>query len=196
MESAMKSTLSVQHQLCRLIGVTLGIACLAGAAHAGGGTEQYNWLQKLEGDWVLSSNQIGEAAKHPVIAPLVGAGKVALSYRMVGSKTTLQENIFPGTPREMATMYHCFDKECTEVVADHYCSLKNQPVLRATPQPAAGKLVFTCDPSAAVCSSPDPHLHVMTIEAPSGASGQIRTTLSIHRDGKPAEDLVFLFERK
>ena len=93
-------------------------------------------------------------------------------------------------------MYHCLDKECTEVVADHYCSLKNHPVLRATPQSAAGKLVFTCDPSATVCSSPDPHLHVMTIEAASGSSAQLKTTFSIRRDGKPAEDLVFLFDKK
>ena len=161
----------------RFLFVALGLIGLAGAARADG-PRQYGWLQQLEGDWVLASAQEGEAARHPVIAPLVGSGKVALSYRLVGSKTTLQENIFPGTPREMATMYHCLDKACTQVLADHYCSLKNQPVLRAEPLVEPGKLVFTCDPAVAVCASPDPHLHILTIEAPRGSGGQLKTTFS------------------
>ena len=176
--------------------LALGAACLAGTALAGNPSEQYGWLQQLEGDWVLAPTQEGEAAKHPVIAPLVGAGKVALSYHLVGSKTTLQENIFPGTPREMSTMYHCIDKACSRLMADHFCSLKNQPVLRAEPVTESGKLVFSCDPAVAVCASPDPHLHVLTIEAPQGNAGPLKTTFSIRRDGKPAEDLVFLFDRK
>lgn len=171
------------------------LACLVTVARAEP-PEQYAWMQQFEGDWVLSADQEGEAARHAVIAPLVGSGKAALSYRLVGSKTTLQENIFPGTPREMATMYHCVDKACTQVVADHYCSLKNQPVLRAQPQAAAGKLVFTCDPAVATCNSADAHLHVLTIEAPKAPGGPLKTIFSVHRDGKLAEDLVFRFERK
>ncbi len=153
-------------------------------------------MQPLEGDWVLSASQEGEAAKHAVIAPLVGSGKVALSYRLVGSKTTLQENIFPGTPREMATMYHCADKACSQVVADHYCALKNQPVLRADPQPAKGKLVFHCDPTVPVCNSPDLHLQVLTIELRGANSGQLRINFALEKEGKPAASPVFLFERK
>jgi hypothetical protein len=170
----------------------LSVTCADGP----GAAHQYGWLQQLEGDWVLAPAQEGEAAKHPVIAPLVGSGRVALSYRLVGSKTTLQENIFPGTPREMATMYHCIDKDCSQVVADHYCSLKNQPVLRAEPGPEAGRLVFRCDPSVPVCSSPDAHLDTLTIELPRGGEGPLRTTFALQKDGKPGESLLFLFERK
>ncbi len=160
------------------------------------GAASYAQLQHLEGDWVLTAEQEGEAARHPVIAPLVGSGKVALSYRLVGSKTTLQENIFPGTPREMATMYHCLDAACTEVIADHYCSLKNQPVLRAEPRVEEGKLVFRCDPALAVCNSPAAHLDVLTIELPRSPAEPLKTTFALRKDGKPGEVLVFRFDRK
>ncbi len=179
--------------MIRIIGTAiLGLVMFIPAANA---EEQFEWMKQLEGDWVLSASQEGEAAKHAVIAPLVGSGKVALSYRLVGSKTTLQENIWPGTPREMATMYHCADKACSQVVADHYCALKNQPVLWADPQPAKGKLVFHCDPTVPVCNSPDMHLHVLTIELRGANSGQLRTTFALEKEGKPAGSTVFLFER-
>jgi hypothetical protein len=172
--------------------------CAAGVWAAGtdDAHRQYTRLQELEGDWVLAATQEGEASKHPVIAPLVGSGKVALSYRLVGAKTTLQENIFPGTPREMATMYHCVDSACTQVVANHYCTLKNQPVLRAEPRMAVGQLVFRCDPGVAVRASPDAHLHVLTIELPPYGSNRLKTKFQIQKEGRPAEELVFLFDRK
>jgi hypothetical protein len=169
----------------------------AGSAQNGGDARyQFTRLQQLEGDWVLAATQEGEASKHPVIAPLVGSGKVALSYRLVGARTTVQENIFPGTPREMATMYHCVDSACTQVVANHYCTLKNQPVLRADPRMDVGRLVFRCDPGVAVCASPDAHLHVLTIEMPEDGSNRLKTKFQIQKEGKPAEELVFLFDRK
>lgn len=168
----------------------------AGAAEPPEAGAQFVWLQSLEGDWVLAAEQQGEASRHPVIAPLVGSGKVALSYRLVGSKTTLQENIFPGTPREMATMYHCADKRCSEVVADHYCSLKNQPVLRAEAAPEAGMLRFRCDPSVAVCASADAHLHALTIERIDGQPDRLKTTFALQKNGQPGETLVFQFERR
>lgn len=166
------------------------------AEGTGDAHQQYTRLQELEGDCVLAATQEGEASKHPVIAPLVGSGKVALSYRLVGAKTTLQENIFPGTPREMATMYHCVDSACTQVVANHYCTLKNQPVLRAEPRMDVGRLVFRCEPTVAICASPDAHLHVLTIEMPEGGSNRLKTKFQIQKEGRPAEELVFLFDRK
>jgi hypothetical protein len=96
----------------------------------------------------------------------------------------------------MSTMYHCADRACTQVIADHYCSLKNQPVLRAEPQPEAGKLVFRCDPAVAVCNAPDAHLDVLTIELPDGDAGQLKTSFALKKDGKPGEVLVFRFDRK
>lgn len=172
------------------------LALAAPALAEEAGQSLFGRMQQLEGDWVLAPGQESEAAKHPVIAPLVGSGKVALSYRLVGSKTTLQENIFPGTPREMATMYHCTDRACSQVIADHYCSLKNQPVLRADPQLETGKMVFRCDPSVAVCNGPENHLDVLTIEFPESDGSQLKTSFALKKDGKPGEILVFRFDRK
>lgn len=168
---------------------------IASAADALEGAASFDWLQRLAGEWVLAATQEGEAAKHQVIAPLVGTQQVALSYRLVGAKTTLQENIFPGTPREMATMYHCEDKQCSHIKAGHYCTLKTQPVLRAAARISDNKLILRCDLASSVCESGDPHLHVLTLEM-SEDGKRLKETFSVYRAGKPAEDLIFRFERK
>lgn len=118
-----------------------------------------------------------------------------MSYCLVGAKTTLQENIFPGTPREMATMYHCEDKACGQIRAGHYCTLKNQLVLKAAARITDDRLELRCDPSSAVCASDDAHLHVLKLEM-SQERSRLTETFSLYRNGKPAEDLVFRFERK
>ncbi len=157
--------------------------------------DTYEWLKQLTGDWALSASQEGDAVKHPVIAPLVGSDKVAISYRLVGAQTTLQENIFPGTPREMATMYHCADKTCEQVRATHYCLLKSQPTLLAEPKVVNNKLVLNCDRQADICNSNDAHLHIITLEL-SGNNRHLKETFSLYRDGKHLEDLIFHFDRK
>jgi hypothetical protein len=171
------------------------LAGIAAADNDQHGAGRYAWLKQLAGDWVLSAAQEGDAVKHPVIAPLVGSDKIAVSYRLVGAETTLQENIFPGTPREMATMYHCADKACDQVRATHYCVLKNQPALLAQPQVLNDKLVLNCDMQADICNSNDVHLHVITLEL-SDNNRHLKETFSLYRDGKHVEDLIFHFDRK
>lgn len=168
---------------------------LAGADDVLQGPASFTWLQRLAGDWTLSAKQEGEASRHEVLAPLVGTQQVALSYRLVGARTTLQENIFPGTPREMSTMYHCEDKSCAQLKAAHFCTLKTQPVLRAEAAISDNKLVLRCDPSVPVCGSEEAHLHVLSLEM-SEDGNQLKETLSIYRNGKQAEDLIFRFERR
>jgi len=171
----------------------LSSVCTAGMEKP---SAQFAWLQSLEGDWTLTPDQEGEAARHPVIAPLVGAGRVALRYRLVGSKTTVQENIFPDTPREMATMYHCADADCTRLIADHYCSLRNQPILQAADSDVENTIRFECDPTVAICSASAAHLQTLTIERIPDDPDHLTTRFAVHKDGKLADTLVFRFERK
>lgn len=181
------------------LGLIAMVLCAFPGVSSGGVADpatQFQWLQSLEGDWTLTAEQEGEAAKHPVIAPLVGAGRVALRYRLVGSKTTVQENIFPDTPREMATMYHCSDADCTQLIADHYCSLKNQPILQAAISNAENALRFECDPRVAICNASVAHLQTLTIERIPGDPDHLKTRFAVHKDGKLADTLVFRFERK
>jgi hypothetical protein len=81
-------------------------------------------------------------------------------------------------------------------VVDHYCTLKNQAVLRAKPPADAGLLVFSFDPASAVCGSPDAPLYVLAIELPPYGSDRLKTKLQMQNEKRPAEELVFLFDRK
>ena len=90
----------------------------------------YKTLTKLHGDWALSpaDQQEGGATKKGPAAKLVNTDGTAMSFRVIGKGSAVQENLLPGTGKEMATMYHCNDfQECTQVQAKHEWSKQNQP---------------------------------------------------------------------
>lgn len=64
------------------VAAALMFFCAAGkwAKGSGDAHQQFTRLQELERDRELAATQNGEAPRHPAIAPLVGSGKVALSY--------------------------------------------------------------------------------------------------------------------
>jgi hypothetical protein len=59
-----------------------------------------------------------------------------------------------------------------------------------------GRLVFKCDPALAICNTPDAYLDVLSIELPPYGGSRLKTKFQIQKEGKPAESLVFLFDRK
>ncbi|HEX6158953.1 MAG TPA: hypothetical protein VF111_02230 [Thermoanaerobaculia bacterium] len=50
-----------------------------------------------------------------------------VDYRVTGAGTTVMETMFAGSPHEMITMYTL---DGDSVVATHYCSMGNQPVMK------------------------------------------------------------------
>ena len=92
----------------------------------------YKTLTLLEGDWMLSpaDEQEGGATKKGPAAKLIGTENTAISFKVIGKGSTIQENLLPGSGKEMATMYHCNDfKDCSKLQATHYCAKQNQPEL-------------------------------------------------------------------
>ena len=70
-------------------------------------------LKKLVGDWV-QANPKTEAEK----------SVVALRYRLIAADSVVVETDFPGTDKEMVTMYH---RDGDQLVLTHYCMCGNQP---------------------------------------------------------------------
>ena len=69
-------------------------------------------LQSLAGDWVGAD------------------GKVHVTYVLVSGGTAVMETLKPPAPEpEMVTMYH---RDGNGLVATHYCSMGNQPRMRAS----------------------------------------------------------------
>jgi hypothetical protein len=158
---------------------------------------QFDWLKQLNGDWVLApaDRQEGKATQHKLVAPLIGTESVAISYKVIGKGSTVQENLLPGTGKEMATMYHCNDVSCSQVEAKHYCVKQNQPELIAEPSSNPGTLVLNCDMSTDLCQSKQNHIHQITQEL-SADGNHLKVTYTSYAEGKYLKDSVYHFDRK
>ena len=86
-------------------------------------------MTTLQGEWILSpaGQQEGKATQHKLVTPLIGKDTTAISFKLIGKGSTVQENLLPATKKEMVTMYHCHDMECSQLKATHYCVKQNQP---------------------------------------------------------------------
>jgi hypothetical protein len=159
----------------------------------------YQTLATLDGDWMLSplDEQEGGATKKGPAAKLVGTDSAAISFKVIGKGSTIQENLLPGTGKEMATMYHCNNfKDCSQVQAKHYCAKQNQPELTLDAASSTGNIiVMTCDMNTSPCNSGEGHVHMIKHEL-SQDNNHLRTTYSIYKNGKPEKDSIYHFDRK
>jgi len=177
--------------------LTTMLALLPGLALAGSAQDGYNLMTRLSGDWALADAalQEGKATRDKLVAPLVGTDKTAMSFRVIGKGSTVQENLLPGTGKEMATMYHC-DKfaKCKEVRASHFCAKRNQPqfVLVSANETS---IAFRCDGKNDVCRSDEGHVHQIRHElSPDGKN--LKTIYTIYEKGKRKSDSIYHFVKK
>ena len=162
-------------------------------------SESYETLVSLQGDWKLdtANNQEGGATKKGPAAKLIGTDKTAMSFKVIGKGSTVQENLLPGTGKEMATMYHCNDfDDCSIVQAKHYCAKQNQPELKLDAANSLTKSVkMSCDMTTELCNSSEGHVHNITHEL-SENNNQLKTTYTIFNNGKFQKDSIYHFVRK
>jgi len=180
--------------------VILGLALVAGSVWAATTSlNHYKTLTLLEGDWMLSpaAEQEGGSTKKGPAAKLLGTDNTAISFKVIGKGSAIQENLLPGTGKEMATMYHCNDfKDCSNLQATHYCAKQNQPELMLDTENSTGNvIVMTCDMNTSLCNSVEGHVHIIRHEL-SQDSNHLRTTYSIYKDGKPEKASIYHFNRK
>jgi hypothetical protein len=159
-------------------------------------TQVYDWLRKLEGEWRLSAAdaQEGGTKTHPSVVHLLGTDAVAMEFKLVGRGSTVQEDLLPGTERQMVTMYHCRDSSCSAVKATHYCAKQNQPEFLASMESSSRELRFDCDMSTDLCQSWDGHIHRITHQL-SEDGMHLRAVYSNFLNGEHTSDTVFHFDR-
>jgi hypothetical protein len=109
-------------------------------------SERFEALKKLAGDWVEVKD--GKPTD-----------KVLTSFRVTSGGTAIQETMFPGTDKEMITMYHL---DGADLILTHYCVLGNQPRLRAEPGKEVNKIVFKFVGSTNLKSPDEHHMHQAT----------------------------------
>ena len=100
-------------------------------------------LQSLAGDWEGSAVHDGKAIP------------ATTSFRVVADGSAVLDDLAPGTPHEMVTMFHMDGRD---LLATHYCSHHNQPRLRALPSTNPNVLEFVFKDATNLASPTDPHM--------------------------------------
>ena len=155
-----------------LLGV-LAVSALAWGApshqSAGAGPAALDRFKALAGDWV--SVEDGEMVKK---------GDLVARYSLTGAGSAVVEELFPGSPHSMTTVYHADGKD---LVLTHYCMEGNQPRMRAK-APSGDRLQFAFDGGSNIDPRKDRHMHEATFEF--FGADEIRTTWIEFDQGKPA----------
>jgi hypothetical protein len=195
----------MRHLNCRIVGKALGAAwlCLLGfaglaAAEPPAEPQQvFEWMKKLEGQWTLSAaaTQEGGTKTHPSVVNILGTDQVAMEFKLIGRGSTVQEDLLPGTARQMVTMYHCKDSSCSAVKATHYCAKQNQPEFLASMESSPSELSFDCDMTTDLCQSWDGHIHKITHQL-SEDGKHLRAVYATFLNGEHTSDTIFHFDRK
>jgi hypothetical protein len=180
--------------------VLLTLACIAGSAAAESEPDPrqvFDWIKKLEGEWVLSAAEVQEGGTktHPSVVNTLGTDQVAMKFTLIGRGSTVQEDLLPGTGRQMVTMYHCKDSSCSAVKATHYCAKQNQPEFLASMDSSQQELKFECDMTTELCQSWDGHIHRITHQL-SENGAHLRAVYSTFLNGEYTSDTIFHFDRK
>lgn len=144
-----------------------------------------------------ANEQEGGATKKGPAANLVGTDTTAISFKVIGKGSTIQESLLPDTGKEMVTMYHCNNfKDCSQVQATHYCAKQNQPELVLDAANTTGNVIaMACDMNTPLCNSVEGHVHMIKHEL-SQDSNHLKTTYTIHKDGKFEKNSTYHFNRK
>ena len=101
-------------------------------------------LKKLTGDWTHKEDKSGKET-------------VALRYRVISGGSAVEEEMMPGSPQGMTSVYHL---DNGSLVMTHYCSIGNQPHFRATKASTASRMEFECVGGGGnMKSENDMHIH-------------------------------------
>jgi hypothetical protein len=166
-----------------LTALTLGSAAedkakkprLAGTAAA-----RLDRFKKLAGNWV------GKAAgKHSNNKP------VRVTYKVTAGGTAVMETLAPTDEPEMMSVIH---RDGEDLVLTHYCSLGNQPRMKATRGGDDKEVPFRFTGITNLKTERDWHMHDVTYTFVD--QDTLKTAWTIYKDGKEAETFVFEFKRK
>lgn len=142
-----------------------------------------------------------EAARFEKLKALVGRWETAdgdkdgkpdqvAVYRLTGAGTAVEETLFPDTPKEMVTLYTL---DGDDLVMTHYCSLGNQPHMKAQPEATAGKVEFAYVSGGNMKSRDVMHMDALTLTLTDGT--HLKRAWTLWKDGKAIQTVAFDFAK-
>ena len=100
------------------------------------------------------------------------------------------ETMAAGTPFEMITMYHLNGED---LILTHYCALKNQPRMKATPSADTSEIAFNYIDGTNMASDNVPHMHSLSFEFV--GEDQVKAVWSMHAEGVEQSQAKFDLKR-
>ena len=157
----------------------VAVAAVLGLGAAAAPTKTFDRFKGLAGDWVAAEDS--EYAKK---------GDLIARYHLTGGGSAVVEDLFPGTPHEMTTVYHM---DGNDLVLTHYCMTGNQPHMRAKAT-EGDTVAFKFDGGTNIDPKKTRHMHDASFQFVS--ENEIRTEWSGLADGKPGMNVKIHLVRK
>ena len=141
------------------------------------GSKEFERMKELAGVWEGTSNMPKEGEK------------VRVEYRLSSGGSAVVENLFPGTPHEMISIY--YDNK-GQLTMTHYCALRNQPRMNLE-KADAQNLYFMFAGGSNIDPKKDAHMHSLTISFVD--KDHIIQKWALFTGGKQTETSVFELSR-
>ena len=111
-------------------------------------TSPFERLKALAGSW------------QGVQKSLEGEDMITVDYTPTAKGTAVMERLFPGTPKEMVSIY---TQSGPDIIMTHYCMLGNQPRMRSHHYTAPDQITLTYVDGTGMRSMHDMHMHELRI---------------------------------
>ena len=140
---------------------------------------EFTKLKSLVGTWTGKSKMHGDKMEN-----------IKVVYSLTGGGSAVLERICPGTPGEMASVYHVEDGK---LCMTHYCSLGNAPKMTFKGS-TDNSLSFEMKGKDGIASEKETHMHGLTITWKD--KNHIAASWLLYQDGKAAPCSTFNLTRK
>jgi len=90
-----------------------------------------------------------------------GEETITAQYSLTARDTAVMEKLFPGTPKEMVSLY---TQDGHDLVMTHYCMLGNQPRMKTQGLVSSDTITMTYMDGTGMRSKDDMHMHELTIK--------------------------------
>ncbi len=149
--------------------------------------QAFEKIKSLAGKWVMEPP--GAPADQPVPPEAVKPQRSVI-YRVTSNGNAVQETLAPSSESEMVTMFHI---DGDSLLLTHYCTLGNQPHMRATKLDDPNRLDFVFDGGTNLDPAKDPHMHNLTITFID--ADHVKADWTFYRDGKSSHIKTFNWRR-
>lgn len=140
--------------------------------------KEFDALKRLEGTWTGTGKMDGKEEPISVV------------YKVTSGGTALTENLFPGTPNEMVSIYH---KDGNSLAMTHYCALGNHPEMKLK-KADAKSIAFEMVGTNGIQSLKELHMHAIKLTF--NDADTLTQEWTNYEKGKPGETATFSFKRQ